>query len=820
MVLSKEYRKKLKDINRKIVIIFYIFSLIFVIIFTIIPIVQADIKTSQFTDDYDYTFQNRNYVEYTNPNISDYVNIANHTTQYSGLYNATNSFENETVGTLPNKWIDASTGNAIVQVNNSDATHSHILELFSTPIGNARVEKRFAPIFDVSIETVELWFKTNDSWSQSYIVFFESAVQKLTFRCVGNTFQWHDGSWQILDTIPKNNTWIHIRFDFDVDLDQADIYINGYDEGTYAFSNTALWLNVLVFVSDHATYYYSWFDAIGWSHYDYDVNDNIIPEPESYIDVFQIASHSFDYYPNGSVVQTDTSIYNGNWTEIDSANYIHNYQTLGNGFIQFTPTTTESHFYKNNFNISTDYNRIWFWLWIYDLNDGSYFDIEFYSSDNTKIIHLRFLDQASIRYLQYYDGSSFKNLLTNLGYGTPLRINFDMFIQESTVFIQVYQTVSPFYQWVHFPKIDVEKDGIHKVNFIAKMFDASPVLNYYLEYFVLQNNGTSITNDFYSLDYSIAPAEYYYLYKHQSNYMEYNITGLGTFTLYSDPFEVKVFPIESYNNFSSELRTVNLLQFRFTDGQDTISERLQSGNVLITSNQTVFPVLNYIRLYGITLNLNATWYFTPYYQNSTLMDWTESYFYVDTSNRLQYLLTTNNSDLEYIQIEFDTNDVDTTNYSVSIALKKSRSDLFSEFRLYFTDLTYYYTTALVNYRTEHTILTEGKLTDKFTFLITDDDNNVNNTLSGYYYNPKLIYYTDIGITISLLNFFEIVPIIAMVFLLPIVIGSKSRLRFLIIPLVMVMSIISYISDLIPLWLTVVINLFCILYYFIKNKYSD
>jgi len=247
------------------------------------------LKTS--STDLTYSFAENQYIEnnsllpFNTFNLQNQKNITTH-------YNATNSFENETLGSVPSFWTDISTNDAITQVNNTDATHSYALELVSTPTGLARIYRYFSP--QSYLFFVELWYKPIDATRQGYILFFEDAVQKLTFRCANDLFYWHDGAWQTLDTIPLDNTWFHLRFEISSYTDTTNIYINGYDEGNYSNSNVATYINRLDFSADQGFDYNYYIDAIGFSMYNYDMGDNVVPY-QYYNSVQEIQYYPFCY---------------------------------------------------------------------------------------------------------------------------------------------------------------------------------------------------------------------------------------------------------------------------------------------------------------------------------------------------------------------------------------------------------------------------------------------------------------------------------------------------------------------------------------------
>lgn len=201
------------------------------------------------------------------------------------------------------------------------------------------------------------------------------------------------------------------------------------------------------------------------------------------------------------------------------------------------------------------------------------------------------------------------------------------------------------------------------------------------------------------------------------------------------------------------------------------------------------------------------------------IDLNDTYLYV-SSNRLYYNINfSHTTNLEYLSLEFDIVDIQTLNRTIKFTHKKINEFFFTEVRAIYSDDTYTYYESQTNSMTTNSILPQNKLISKFEILITDNNMSYIGSYSGYVSDIILVYYPNIELTITTMNFFAIIPSILVIIIIPYLVSIRTKLRFLFLPLIFIMSIISMAGGLIPVWFGVIICMFVIAYYIINKKFG-
>lgn len=236
-------------------------------------------------------------------------------------------------------------------------------------------------------------------------------------------------------------------------------------------------------------------------------------------------------------------------------------------------------------------------------------------------------------------------------------------------------------------------------------------------------------------------------------------------------------------------------------------------------NSSEFEITN-IKLYGIKLvnELTSEKYYLEFDYSSINID--ESYFWVDSSNRLQYSLTTNDANLEYISASFNIVDLASMNRSIAFSHQKSNVLAFSEFRVLYTDTTYSSFFSTVSVKSVNTILPQNKVIGSFYVLITDNDNDLSSTLTGYFSSISLIYYPDIETTISTLSLIGIIPLLILLVVIPFLMYMKFKNAIVVIPTFILMTIIGIATGLLPNWVGAVLIVGSIFTYLIKKEVME
>jgi len=175
----------------------------------------------------------------------------------------------------------------------------------------------------------------------------------------------------------------------------------------------------------------------------------------------------------------------------------------------------------------------------------------------------------------------------------------------------------------------------------------------------------------------------------------------------------------------------------------------------------------------------------------------ENYFYV-SNNRLYFTHYANENDtLEYIQVKFNIDNVYAINRSINF-----KTYFYGISEAYFINNYVSQTDSIfflrLGYEIINMILPQQQIIKSFTILITDNDNNdYYGNSEGYISSIKLIYYPDIELTILTLSLIEImIPLI--IIIVPTIAISSVYGKKAILPMLMLMSIICFATNIIPI----------------------
>ncbi|KKK86101.1 hypothetical protein LCGC14_2766610, partial [marine sediment metagenome] len=169
-----------------------------------------------------------------------------------------------------------------IRVVNSIGSHNNVLDVYDNSATLAlNAYYSFDPTSDYG--TVEFWWRTDDATDRFYVYIYNALSVVLGLRLFTDQFQYYDGGWTNIGVVPADNTWYHIRIDFESTtggydgLAQYDwnVHINGIGYGDYDFANNVASIAFLRFASHSTTTnHHNYFDAIGYSW-----DDNYISDP-------------------------------------------------------------------------------------------------------------------------------------------------------------------------------------------------------------------------------------------------------------------------------------------------------------------------------------------------------------------------------------------------------------------------------------------------------------------------------------------------------------------------------------------------------------
>lgn len=777
---------------------------LFIIVIILSALFRGNLVLAQ-SSDIDYTFDAGTIYEGTNLSLGTGDNTRNQT-EVSEVFNSTWSFTDDSIGSNPSGWTVDETGGT-VNVHSTIGNHGNILEFYD----NANPDRVYATADFGAQEygTVEFWVRATDTWkSFSFQMnnngFSGTNVFKLLFD--DDTIQYRGSGWTATGCSITDNTWYHVRTDFELTgggymgLPQyrLDIYLDGdqiVSEGL--LSNSLGSVNHLQFWSGTTDANYDYYiDALGITNVSsYELGDNLIPYM-NLTDITDINAWDFKYNEDGSLIENtgETDIPFWNEPSGTPTTYIGS-ESDGEGVWLRASST---HFtIDKDFSVSASTEVLevgflteWTANFVNPYTDTHTIDFEVFSYDDTLIVRLR-AEGSSDLDLYYYDGASYNEIFTGLDIATTFDFNFSLFIYEDIVKLNS-NVVN-----VSFPKITAGKDGLGEIEIdaYATGSDACTVEIYIGEIWVYAD-GISESED----------------------YGEYQLSGA---TFYgSKPAWFYVNSTDAFGiGLSSNIGySVNLASYRnwtgYERGYDSalgIGTSQYNGSVVISAS--VRPNITALGIYHLILSDGVSNIFGSFTYGN--IDLNESWFYISGTG-LYFTMTSNDTELEYMSLEFDVNAVSTVNYSLAYKGSKSATSVKAEMYLNYDDASYNYFSLEPNYKDLMVSLPQ-KIIDDFTFLISDYDNDANTTITGHFGSFSLVYVPSISTTFVSLTFFDVVPIIVLVVLIPIAlyIGFGKRKEML-VPAIIGMSIIGTVITIIPLWLLFVILFGCISYYLINK----
>lgn len=846
--MNKKNKERFNDIFIVIIAILFIILNYFIVFFTPTININTDnnsiifLKASTPTD-LDYNFQ-------SNQVGNGYLAFENlkHYNQLTNNYNASYSFINETGLSGTNiLFVDAAVidSGCSANISSNYNQHNEVLRIYdddTTP----NVELTHTFLNAQTSGTIEFFWLTDDIAKTSGINFRESTSLSISIYITNGQFLYYSGGYHSVMKA-ESNQWFHNKIIFDCSTDTFDWYINGIkkvNNGLFRTNSTNI-DDMYIYSSGSQGNYNGYYDAIGFSWLsNYTVGLNINPIIENVnSNLLTNDKYEFDINKNENPICYNTqkkwnpNLVDWKLNKIDDEVYIERENKNTNVYGQLV-----------NYN-------------------GNGIVLEAWKENNTLIgVYNNSLDISSIDFLitidfyfqciQYnpFPPLPTKNQLRfslfglNNSRGTLFRI-FQADDNYSIAYLQRYYPITD--TWYNMTEINNinNPNTLYTLNISERIhapYDYEFVLDLYKNntyectYTIPNYNNTFGLNKFYINALSV-----------YSEILTVRIQNIGIYnygiSLCREKGYVKTnsktdswYPLRQNlislqnNNFANNYiygyNVVGGWQFFIISNKslDSLIWNLYdySGSWSYLDNATLFMVNNeYINntieasITGIKLIQNSYIYY-PTYEFSNYVNENDTIFYV-SNNRLYYDLEIDNSDkLEYAQITFNINDISSLNRSFSMSYKMNLPYFDSTILLYYTDTSFNYWLSNTYVITTNTILPQNKIIDKITYLITDNNVSYTDNFTGYFSDFSLIYYPNVDFIITTNNFFGIIPIILVVIVIPYLVSIRTKLRFLFLPLIFLMSVIGMIGGLVPYWFGTIICIFVIAYYILTKKFGS
>ena len=206
-----------------------------------------------------------------------------------GYYPATCGFENDIIGIKPIWFEDIGTEGGTVKVIEELGDHNKVMEISDASSGilNSHVRKNLTTT--PSYGSIEYWMRTDNAGKLCGFRIDQGSQlnEMVNLRTFFNFLQYYNGTdWKNIKIV-LDNTWYHIRVDFECTtgayqgLSQYSwrTFVDGVQYGDYSFINNRNTASRLVWYNDHLhlmSGYKYYIDGIGLSwDSDYSIGDNL-----------------------------------------------------------------------------------------------------------------------------------------------------------------------------------------------------------------------------------------------------------------------------------------------------------------------------------------------------------------------------------------------------------------------------------------------------------------------------------------------------------------------------------------------------------------
>lgn len=785
--------------------------------------------------DIDYTFENDNMFNSTslgrpNPFVNDTntFNVRERET-ITGHFNATYSFENEIEGTSEADidFIDSGLSDVDCNVSIVSEWNGHdkiILFLDESTTGGAEAIHEFGLVYTDA--TYEFWWSSSDISANKYLILqlreSTNIIISLQFE-VGN-FRNYDGGWDIIKTGCSADTWYHHRLLLDDTTNTFDWYINGVLEGDDLDYN----VNSVIGIDDYHFGTHTaedggkhYLDAFGYSwDTSYDIGDNVFPYSNvSDINQYEVNEWQFRYNPITRTQYVDGSDDPSGWNDFgDSEPAVDDVNTLNLGASPLNPPKDYQRYvvvhieedgglYRDFGGINDTYYNLTFNFQINDFDDT---DV----GANHIVMYIRDSDDASyLTYLilwyngdiqLYYDGgSSVIDTFTPVGnYTVTFLLNIRSQIQQFYMYdwnngSLLTDFTAPFY--------NDTAGNIDRIIYYHSV-TTSEVDSYLMSISLYDTTG-SVSDDVGEIDWDNVAQSQFDGFDGNWFFNEFNLISLLGNFINASVFvnEVGGIIYALFMDWSSINNSVFLNAY---DDTNFVSYTFSDLRVWMYNNFSFTS----ISIDGVKLTEGTNSYRLEF-TNSSQIDISESYFNV-VNNQLKFTLNCENTDLEYIQAEFNINDVSSNDFAIKFS-SEINNLAFGFFRIKFLDISNYVPIEFSQTITRF-FITQGKTIDSFIFIITDDDVNATQGItSGFISNVELISVSGVSITILTSDLLGIMIPIIMIFIPTFLLASRFG-KNTIVPLMLLMSLVCMVTEIIPLWLFFIIVFPSALFIFLKR----
>jgi hypothetical protein len=779
-------------------------------------------------DDINFTFKNdvfyNNNSVSNNSNFIESRNVKNITT-FTGIFNATDSFTNEVAYSDPTNIIIIDEFSGSINIFPTLDYHNDIVEFNDTSIIFPVLDGRYA--ISSTSGTIELWFRfaQTDMYVYYHIQDGNPADSIMIRFSNAGMIAYYDGSWNDLVSYTANN-WIHMRIDFEcggggykgLGVQEFEIYINGAKMGAnFDMRGNPILMDRLMWqtrIENEGKFYldgiaFNWID-------DYNINDNIVPLQNISSESLEVDKYTFNYESVGNTMPSGTDNPSG-WTDIESGadrvnialnesgvkeHCVEIYSSVGAEF--------NNSIFKDDFNLNTQRLNITFAVYFHSISGTlSRLNFEVKSLSNDLVIWIEIRGTGHLRWYTSNPPGTYNTLRTNFTTGVYYEFNIYIDYSADLAVLILKENLVKTGTFVN-ELVNIGKSGLRSIIVSGIYSDGSIVME--IDYIGIYDNGSSIAND---LGYVVLD-----LHK-DTHYLESTHNNLATINM-SGNFEL------IYSSYIGNPFPIYLIDSTFgsiTDGFVVMNENSRLFNFFDDGTIRYDPILvaflnngskgfkfNSVILEGVKMTEGVNTYWLEYTHGNVLTN--TSFFRVDNSNRLTFNLTTNDSDLEFIQANFDIDNIATDDRAVYFQSKKNNL-AFAELRLLYPSVSDIIEIPN-NIATTRTIISQNQTLTELIFLFSDNDiTAISGITTGYIKNLRIIVISNLSTTIITLTLLGmIIPLVLII--TPTFIFSNRLGKESVVPLFLIFSLIFTATETIPIWLFFIIAFSCLVFIF-TNK---
>jgi len=768
----------------------------------------------------------------------------------NGNYEATHSFFDDIIGETPKGWTVVEGAVHPCTIIEELDNHKKVLELRDQSVVTSCYIYR--PIVQKRNQILEFWIGKSSIlemedfhiqfYESDFHPYYENEILILNLSVKNNDFKYYKESWYtIKDNFFIPNTFFHIKIVLNDIENTFNCYINGILEllnGNYC-NNVDISINKIKLITSFSgSLYQCYFDGFGLSSdSDYIIGSNYYSQKDDILNKWEFDKYEFNYIENefeyNSYLWKQYEHEEENWIYIDFKNdtysnlMYHSATQLGVGIGDYRQGLCfEKNMNYNSFNFTFNFK--------YDLwNDyGTLISWKFYSyTSDLELIPFIFainttLDIANplqnrdwLKPIMFFYPHNFSWEFTGIYVGTDreMSLNFYINYNDNIAILSTHNVskvlpieINGFWENLY---------GFSKLNITTHNTVSGNIehMRGYWKNIGIYHNGISYKENYMNKrEYSLII--YNLSYNDNWNVWITKFYNLLNITLESDCI---FYMSTSYYNF---LSTGVIIKERDYIDKNRIYNLYKDYKYAIHTPYLIimlynnFSLIDYLSISGVkittTIDKIENYYYPDYYWSKWYdIDFNfNSYYYYVKNNKLYYYI--HNLDIDdYFKIVFKVNYKDVSNYTL-----KFRSHIINNYtgQLLFR-YSWYGLAGYTTYDISETVLPiqlsytlPNKSLRYIEININNYHNNSYNISDGYI--SSLLLIIDI-LSFDIIEFMEyetitegllfILTRLLFIFLPTFIFYSKLGKKY-VIPLFLLMSIISVIAGLIPLWILFII----------------